>query len=109
MNEVRKFRPRRSLGYHMLLGVLVATAAACTAVVPVRSKDFITTKRPKEVWVTRADGLVVHVFEPRFLGDTLVGIVDGKFRRVGIFRGASMPPAPDPDSAHVTSRQAQAP
>jgi hypothetical protein len=85
----------------------LATSLACTAVVPVRSKDFITTKRPREVWVTRADGLVVHVLEPRFVGDTLVGIVDGKYRRVGIFRGAQAGSASEPDSARATSPDPQ--
>jgi hypothetical protein len=94
--------------HQALLGACVVVAAACTAVVPVRNKDFITTKRPREVWVTRADGLVVHVFDPRFLGDTLVGIVDGKLRRVGIFRTGDVAPGSGPDSAHVTPRHAEA-
>ena len=101
MNHSGKTRSRFIL-------VLALAAAACTAVVPVRNKDFITTKRPREVWVTRADGIVVHVFEPRFLGDTLVGIVDGRFRRIGIFRAGAMTPHPA-DSAQVTAQRVQAP
>ena len=54
----------------------------CTTFGPVNPENFITAKKPLDVWVMRTDSSVVHLYRPRFLGDTLTGFVDGQYRTI---------------------------
>src|SRR5260370_19886030 len=72
--------------------VFIALAAGCTQRVPVTPSEFANGKRPRDVWVTRADGSVVHVYRPTIQGDTLLGFVNGRYRRVGLLRGSHLSP-----------------
>jgi len=63
----------------LIATVLVPSIVGCTTFGVVDPKQFIVAKRPLDVWVSRPDSSVVHLFRPRFLGDTLVGFVNGKY------------------------------
>ena len=67
-------------------------AAACTQQVPLTPSEFANGKQPRDVWVTRADGSVVHVYRPYIMGDTLLGFVNGRYRKVGLLRGSHLSP-----------------
>lgn len=62
-------------GRRAIAAVLLATSAACMG--PRRAVlqpgEYISTERPKRIWLTRADGTVVLVDAPRIFGDTLFG------------------------------------
>ena len=55
---------------------------ACTTFGPVSPTSFIMARKPPDVWVIRADSSVIHLYRPKFLGDTLTGFVDGKYHTV---------------------------
>jgi hypothetical protein len=56
---------------------LVALAAACSTLAPVREKPtaFIEAHSPDFVWITKTDNSVVVLEGPKVLGDTLAGFV----------------------------------
>ncbi|HXF95022.1 MAG TPA: hypothetical protein VNI61_02850 [Gemmatimonadales bacterium] len=55
--------------------------AGCTTLGPVTApQEYVAARRPAALWVTLTDGALVRVEAPRFLGDTLVGFVDGGYR-----------------------------
>ena len=87
--------------YRVFGGLLVALLAGCTTTRPV-GQDFIIANRPAEVWVTRADGSVIHVLRPKIVGDTLLGFVNDTLRRIGIMRGTTVLPVSKP--AHTDAR-----
>src|ERR1051326_4352399 len=65
--------------------VLVTSLLGCTTFGPVNPRQFITAKRPQQVWVWQADSSVVLVRGPHFLStgsDTLVGLVDGQYKEL---------------------------
>ena len=61
---------------------LIPTLVACTTFGPVAPQDFIVAHRPPNVWVTGPDGSVVVVERPSFLGDTLTGFVNNRYREI---------------------------
>jgi hypothetical protein len=71
--------PRRLVAAALLLAL-----AGCTTFGTVPTKEFITAKRPQQVWVYKADSSVVLVRGPHFLpgGDTLVGLVEGSYQEM---------------------------
>jgi hypothetical protein len=60
--------------------MLTSSLLACTTFGPVPAHDFITAKRPGEIWITDTRGSVVKLEHPGFAGDTLVGFVNNKYR-----------------------------
>jgi hypothetical protein len=55
---------------------LVSLATACKTVVPVPSPaQYISTKSPGLVWVTKTDNTVLRLGSPHLVGDTLTGFV----------------------------------
>ncbi len=67
----------------IVAGLLIPTLTGCTTFGPVAAPtDFITVNRPSEVWVTRGDSSRVAVSRPRFLGDTLIGFVSGRYQQI---------------------------
>ena len=64
---------------------LVATTFGCTTFGPVNAREYVTSKRPPEIWVWKADSSVVQMRGPHFLSaDTLVGLVEGAYTEVPI-------------------------
>ena len=58
---------------------LMPFATACTTVAMVQSPtEFISTKTPPIVWVTKTDNTVVPITQPRVRGDSLAGLADGQ-------------------------------
>ena len=58
---------------------LVPLATACTAMATVQSPtEFISTKTPPIVWVTKTDNTVVPITQPQVRGDSLAGLADGQ-------------------------------
>ncbi len=57
---------------------LAFLATACRTVVPVPSPaQYVSTKSPGLVWVTKTDNSVVALGSPHVMGDTLTGFVPG--------------------------------
>ncbi len=57
---------------------LIPLATACTTVATVRQPaQFIASKAPQVVWVTRTDNSQVALLSPRIRADTLGGLADG--------------------------------
>ena len=57
---------------------LISLATACTTVATVRQPaQFIASKAPQVVWVTRTDNSQVALLSPRVRADTLGGLADG--------------------------------
>ncbi len=57
---------------------LAFLATACRTVVPVPSPaQYVSTKSPGLVWVTKTDNSVVALGSPHVVGDTLTGFVPG--------------------------------
>jgi len=73
---------------HVLVHRLIATtvlplvplATACSTVVAVSSPaQFVATKSPHMVWVTKTDNTVLALQSPQIIADTLGGFVRGDF------------------------------
>ncbi len=59
---------------------LVPLATACSTMVAVPSPaQFVATKSPRMVWVTKTDKTVQALQSPQIIGDTLGGFVKGDF------------------------------
>jgi len=59
---------------------LVPFAMACSTVVAVSSPaQFVATKSPRMVWVTKTDNTVLALQSPQIIADTLGGFVRGDF------------------------------
>ena len=57
---------------------LASFVTACRTVVPVPSpSQYVSTKAPGLVWVTKTDNSVVALGSPHVVGDTLTGFVQG--------------------------------
>ena len=67
--------------YHLTAATLlplIPLATACTTVATVRQPaQFIASKAPQVVWVTRTDNSQVALLSPRIRADTLGGLADG--------------------------------
>jgi len=72
---------------------LLLLSAACHTVRPLAFED-LTSVRPGQVWVTRADQTVVTVSTPQIVNNRLVGFVDGVYRVI-----------PAADVQRITMRQ----
>jgi hypothetical protein len=70
--------------YRLITAVLLFALTGCTTFGPVSAKEYITAKRPQQVWVWRADSSVILVRGPHFLSasDTLVGLVEGAYQEM---------------------------
>ena len=70
----------------LMAAVLTVTSLGCTTFGPVSAKQYITARRPQQVWVWQADSSVLLLRGPHFLGgsDTLVGLVDGAYRELNL-------------------------
>jgi hypothetical protein len=65
-----------------IAAMLVGSAIGCASVQPVRHPDqFIPAKRPKQLWVTQADGKEWWLVNPRVNGDEVVGWARGRNER----------------------------
>jgi hypothetical protein len=63
--------------------VLLAATVGCTTLRPVaRPQEFIPSRRPERIWVTRADNSKIVLDGPRLLGDTLVGWFRGNYQEI---------------------------
>ena len=63
----------------LLLGAL----AGCTSVAPIAApQQYISSKHPRTVWLTRSNHAVLRVDGPRLVGDTVVGSVGGEYTEV---------------------------
>ena len=59
---------------------LVPAATACSTLAAVPSPaQFVATKSPRMVWVTKTDNTVVALQSPQIIADTLGGFVKGDF------------------------------
>jgi len=57
---------------------LALLATACRTVIPVPSPaQYVSTKAPGLVWVTKTDNTVLALGAPHVVGDTLTGFVKG--------------------------------
>lgn len=64
----------------LVVSALLPLIGACSAFVSVASpREYLSTKQPERVWVTRTDGAVVVVNGPQVFGDSLVGFVNGEY------------------------------
>ena len=62
------------------LASLVLLATACSTMVVVPSPaQFVATKSPRMVWVTKTDNTVLALQSPQIIADTLGGFVRGDF------------------------------
>lgn len=60
-------------------GFLIPILTGCTTFAAVSSPtEFITVSRPGQLWVTRTDGSLVVLRTPRMVGDTLIGLINGR-------------------------------
>ena len=59
--------------------LLVASLAACHTVAEVGyPQEFVESKGPTHVWVTRGDKSTMELWNPQVHGDTLAGFVGGR-------------------------------
>jgi hypothetical protein len=66
-----------------LFVALVFFDLGCTTFGTVDGKRFISSNRPQQVWIWKADSSVMLVRGPHFLGgDTLVGMVEGDYKEI---------------------------
>src|SRR5438874_1301334 len=86
VNPLHSARDHRSPMIHRLAAAaLIAAAWGCTTFGPVNARDYVTAKRPPEIWVWKSDSSVVQMRGPHFLGaDTLVGLIEGAYTEVPI-------------------------
>src|SRR5437016_2437325 len=62
--------------------IILTTLTACTAIGPVANpSEFIPIRRPREIWLTQNDGTVLHMYQPRIMGDSILGVVRGEGER----------------------------
>ncbi len=62
------------------LASLVLLATACSTMVVVPSPaQFVATKSPRMVWVTKTDNTVLALQSPQIIADTIGGFVKGDF------------------------------
>jgi hypothetical protein len=67
----------------LLSSALFAATLGCTTLRPVaRPQEFIPSRRPDRIWVTRADNSKIVLDGPRLLGDTLVGWFRGDYQEI---------------------------
>jgi len=65
-----------------LAAVLVGSVIGCASIQPVQRPDqCIAAKRPKQLWVTQADGKEWWLVNPRVNGDEVVGWARGRNER----------------------------
>jgi hypothetical protein len=74
----------RKMSCRVVAAVLLFALTGCSTFGPVNAKEYITSKRPPQVWVWRADSSVILVRGPHFLSasDTLVGLVEGAYQEM---------------------------
>jgi len=80
------------------LALIALLAAACTTLRPVEPDDLIGADAPDRVQVTEQDRTVVVFHQPRVVGDTLIGTVNGVSQRLLLWQGAAIQvrePAPE--------------
>lgn len=65
----------------VIAAVLLASLSACSTLRPVPNyEQYVRTAQPGRLWVTPRDSKTVLLEGPRFLNDTLVGFVGGRYR-----------------------------
>jgi hypothetical protein len=70
-------------GRMVSVALLFGALAGCTSIAPIAAPEqYISSKHPRTVWLTRNNHSVVRVDGPRLIGDTVVGSVAGEYTEV---------------------------
>ncbi len=73
------------MSHARLAALLVCFATAgCTSLRTVQPTHFIPKEQPDRVWITRTDGKLVTVDDPKLSGDTLLGTQGMEWEPVAI-------------------------
>lgn len=72
---------RRGVSVLILLSV-----SACTTMQAVAEpRDYLKTRQPKQIWVTRDSAqAMIAVDGPRLIGDSIVGFVEGEYMEIPV-------------------------
>ncbi|MEX2155724.1 MAG: hypothetical protein WD773_02660 [Gemmatimonadales bacterium] len=61
--------------------ILLASMVACTTLRPVADyQQYVRTSQPSQLWITPRNAQPLLIEGPRFLNDTLVGFVSGRYQ-----------------------------
>lgn len=64
----------------LIAGALLGSMLACTTLRPVADyEQYVRASQPRQIWVTPHDAKPVLLEAPRFVHDTLVGFVAGRY------------------------------
>lgn len=65
----------------LVAGILLVSMVACTTMRPVADyEQYVRTAQPSQLWITPRNAPPVLLEGPRFLNDTLVGFVSGRYQ-----------------------------